>query len=147
MTADTADPFEGRYSGRIVMPTATPLLIPISLTASPAVGLGRTVRVSFRARSSPAGAVVAAVSGPMSMAGNAGAGSSTLPPLGAEWSLVGPFEVKLINSTVAAPPVGARVWPSDKGNPLHLVVSSPHKTGGIIWVDDVVVMPASQAHP
>ena len=161
LTADTADPFEGRYSGRIVVPTATPLLIPISLTASPAVGLGRTVRVSFRARSSPAGAVVAAVSGPMPMASNAGAGSSPLPPLGPEWSLVGPFEVKLINSTAAAPrvvlsqiaplreqtapapPVGARAWPSDTGNPLHLVVSSPHKTGGIVWVDDVVVMPAT----
>ena len=57
ITADTSDPFEGRHSAKITVPTKSPLVVPIPTLSDSEVplGPGDRVAVSLWARSSPPG--------------------------------------------------------------------------------------------
>ena len=135
ITADAADPYEGRYSGRIVVPTARPLQLGVALTADPKkpFAAGDKLSVSFVARSSPAGANVSIATGAIG-ADAASAGAVGGVTLGVGWSRHGPYEITLRNASL----LGAFM----ENAPLHMIVATPYRTATIVHVDAVTVTKA-----
>ena len=136
ITADCADPYEGRYSGRIVVPTARPVQLGIAIAVDPKkpFAAGDKLSVSFVARSSPAGANVSVASG---MIGGDAASTGALggDTLGVGWSRHGPYEITLIMPGFNSSLLGAFV----ENAPLHMIVATPYRTATVVHVDAVVV--------
>ena len=141
ITADCSDPYEGRYSGRILVPTSRPLQLGIFLTPDPHApfAAGDKLLVSFAARSSPPGANVSIATGAMGV----GVPTGTVggEALGADWALQGPYEVTLQNVTTGEP---GTLGAFQENALVHMIVATPYKTATIVHVDVVSVTKRSK---
>jgi hypothetical protein len=121
LRACAAAPHAGRYAGRLQLPTAGAVALPVPLSAAAPPG---TFRVTFFARCSPPG-VLAAV-GP-------GGGAGTR--LGANWTAVE-------GAWTQAPDGHNLVERDRKGSGAGPVLNftSPFETGAAVWIDSVSML-------
>ena len=138
ITADTSDPFEGRHSAKIIIPTRLPLVVPIPTVTPEAVRQGDRVVISLRARSSPPGVNL----GLHSFALDPHVPTPLIKPVAggtellAEWTLVNSTVTVLGNSThTLASTIKAGAFGNSEIFQLQLV--SPYSTGCMVWIDDV----------
>eukprot|EP01052_Picozoa_sp_SAG31_P023321 SAG31_NODE_1916_length_6929_cov_4.013324_2_plen_188_part_00 len=137
ITVDTADPFEGRYSARVLMPTSKPpIVVPLPINAN--LQAGNRVSVSFSARSSPAGAQISAHAEELSQdiptplnKPNYGANVVDV-----DWKRLGPFNLTIGGNTTG---ISTTSKAFDNSSPLQLQIQNPFSTATLVWVDDVVV--------
>jgi len=150
VSLDSAYPYHGRHSARINAPNADVLLMAVQ-TASDGEfkaggGAGR-YRVSFAARSSPAGATAGAIfeqyaplgpklTGPPKLSSLSASGTT----LSTEWIIVEQIvEVQPVNCTSASSNPDVHSVSCAKV-PLQIWARSPFETGALIGIDDISVV-------
>ena len=117
-----AAPHAGRYAGRLQLPTAATVELPVPLATTNPPGAAGGFSLIFFARSSPPGVTVAV-------------GTENVS-LGVAW--------EQINANWSPPASGDAVMgkPKPKLGPV-LCFASPYATGATVWVDSVVLAPSS----
>jgi len=151
LTADTADPYEGRYSARIIIPTSLPpLVVPVPVVSDPEAPFlpGQVVTCLLQARASPPGVSVSWFSSVLPQ--NTATPTPLLRPIpggvkvGADWTQVGPVTLTLSNRTAAAVvasgvQVGTRAGAGmfADGELLQLQLVNPFETASQVWLDSV----------
>ena len=146
ITADAADPFEGRYSARIIVPTSLPVVVPVPLQSDVEDPLSPGVEVTcvLHARASPPGVKISWYSSALPLY----TPTPLLRPLpdgvevGADWTQVGPTALKLSNNTATD---GADLEPTGElqlgafanNELLQVQLVNPFQTASQVWVDAI----------
>lgn len=117
-----AAPHAGRYAGRLQLPTAAAVELPVPLTGAAPPGAAWNFSLVFFARSSPPGVTVAV-------------GTENVT-LGVAWAQ--------INANWSPPASGDAVHSKPESGPV-LRFASLFATGGTVWIDSVALAPSASS--
>lgn len=154
VNADAGDPYEGRYSLVLLVPTAQAqwLAVPSNTKSPGPLSNGTTYNLTFAARSSPAGFRLSLHTGAVPVTPAATNTTAVVGTLSTEWQVYSyTFRLPLTSPTPPAPGSGGggggRAFGAIKVQPggpfFHL--QPPHKPfGGKVWLDSVAISPTAQ---